>query len=330
MSGGNRGRSRHWSQATAQPILEPELIVTERLVATNETPFFNLLQGALSASARQPYGFRMTNNALTRSYLFVPANRPERFAKAHASGADRVILDLEDAVSEKDKDSARSFLAEYLNNGGSGLVRINSIHTRWFDQDLRVCLKRGVEGVVLPKAERAEQIATVVRQIPRGVKILPLIETAAGMMNLSEIASAPGVERLIFGTVDFRTEMGIEGEYKELLYFRSMLVLASKAAGIAPPVDGVTISISNITEVSDASEYGRRFGFGGKLCIHPAQVAAVNEAYRPSDAQIAWAERVIERAKASHGAFQLDGEMVDAPVIARAAGLLKQVGRFAA
>lgn len=272
----------------------------------------------------------MKTTAIARSYLFVPANRPERFAKAHASGTDRVIFDLEDAVSEADKDRARHLLADYLAAGGTGLVRINATQTRWFEDDVRACLMPGVpgvRGVVLPKTESAAQIAQVTRHLPPEIKVLPLIETAAGMTNVAEIAAAPGVERLIFGTVDFRMELGIEGDDQELLFFRSMLVLASRAAGIASPVDGVTVSISDADELRAASTRGRRLGFGAKLCIHPSQVEAVNTAYRPSEAQLAWAERVIAGARSSSGAFQLDGEMVDAPVVARAADLLRQAGR---
>ncbi|KAF7962822.1 citrate lyase [Cupriavidus sp. UYMU48A] len=271
----------------------------------------------------------MTTNAIARSYLFVPANRPERFEKAHASGADQVILDLEDAISEGDKDRARHLLAEYLISGGTGLVRVNTSQTRWFEDDLRLCLSPGVQGVILPKAERAEQVAYVAGRLPQGVKLLPLIETAKGMTNVSQIAAVHGVERLIFGTVDFRTELGIEGDDQELLFFRSMLVLTSRTAGIAAPVDGVTVSISDVDELRNASARGRRLGFGAKLCIHPSQVSEVNRAYRPSDAQLTWAERVVEGAKSNRGAFQLDGEMVDAPVIARAVDLLKQAGRQA-
>lgn len=272
----------------------------------------------------------MTPNAIARSYLFVPGDRPERFAKAHASGAHEVILDLEDAVAQEDKSRARNALSEYFRAGGSGMVRINSNQTPWFNYDLRVCLKPGIRGVILPKAESAEQVTSVARQLPRNVKLLPLIETALGMTNVKHIAAAPGVERLIFGTVDFRTEMGIEGDSEELLFFRSTIVLASRTAGIAAPVDGVTAAISDATELCNASERGRRLGFGGKLCIHPSQVAAVNRAYGPSEAQLAWAARVIESAKSNPGAFRLDGEMVDAPVIARANNLLQEASRIAA
>lgn len=276
--------------------------------------------------ACSPESDQMATNNSARSYLFVPANRPERFAKAHACGADVVILDLEDAVSTDDKDRARHLLVDYLATGGSGMVRINATQTQWFEDDIRVCRKDGVRGVILPKAESAADIALVVKHLPPEVKVLPLIETAKGMANVSEIAAAPGVERLVFGTVDFRTELGIEGDDQELLFFRSMLVLASRVAGIASPVDGVTVSISDVDELHRASERGRRLGFGAKLCIHPAQVSGVNGAYRATETQLAWAKKVVEQAKTSPGAFQLDGEMVDAPVIARAVDLLRQAG----
>lgn len=266
----------------------------------------------------------MPTTPLARTYLFVPANRPERFAKAHASGADSIILDLEDAVADVDKAGARQSLTDYLAGGGTGLIRVNATSTRWFEGDLRLCTMAGVQGVVLPKTESAAQVAMVASQLPDGVKVLPLIETAVGMARVAEIAAAPGVERLIFGTVDFSTELGIEGDDLELLFFRSTLVLASRVARISAPVDGVTVALGDAEALRSASERGRRLGFGAKLCIHPAQVPEVNKAYRPTEAQLVWAARVLEQAASSPGAFQLDGEMVDAPVIARAAALLKQ------
>ncbi|MHA7680765.1 HpcH/HpaI aldolase/citrate lyase family protein [Cupriavidus sp. PET2-C1] len=265
--------------------------------------------------------------AIARSYLFVPANRPERFAKANASGADAVIFDLEDAVSDEDKCRARGLLEAYLADGGRGMVRINATQTEWFDDDVRLCRETGVTGIVLPKAESAADVALVARHLRPGVQVLPLIETARGMASVKEVAGAPGVDRLIFGTVDFRTELGIEGDDQELLFFRSMLVLASRVAGIAPPVDGVTVAISDVEALRNAAERGRRLGFGAKLCIHPAQVGEVNAAYRPTEAQLAWAARVAEQARSGPGAFQLDGEMIDAPVIARAVSLLERAGR---
>lgn len=269
----------------------------------------------------------MTPIKTARTYLFVPGDRPERFAKAHASGADVVILDLEDAVAEADKDRAREALFAYLAAGGTGMVRINGTQTPWFKADVHLCRMDGVQGVVLPKAEQSGDVQWLRQHLRPDTPVLPLIETAVGMMNAQDIARTSGVTRLVFGTVDFRKELGIEGDDQELLFFRSMLVLASKVAGIDAPVDGVTVAISDTAELRRASLQGQRLGFGAKLCIHPSQVAEVNAAYRPSEALLSWARRVLEAARSHPGAFQLDGAMVDAPVIARATTLLQQVGQ---
>ncbi|MCO5397837.1 HpcH/HpaI aldolase/citrate lyase family protein [Ralstonia soli] len=265
----------------------------------------------------------MSTSRSSRSYLFVPANRPERFAKAQAAGADAVILDLEDAVSIDDKDHARQQLADYLEGGGTGIVRVNSIETRWHDDDMRLCALPGVQAVMLPKANSAGDIVAARSHMPASVPLLPLIETARGMANANGIAAAPGVSRLVFGTVDFRTELGIDGDEAELLTFRSTLVLASALAEIESPVDGVTVEIGNVDLLRAACVRSRRLGFGGKLCIHPSQVGAVNAAFSPSAAELDWARRVVDLARSSPGAFQLDGKMVDAPVIARAEQLLR-------
>ncbi|WP_055336630.1 HpcH/HpaI aldolase/citrate lyase family protein [Ralstonia solanacearum] len=268
----------------------------------------------------------MSTPRSARSYLFVPADRPERFAKAQAAGADAVILDLEDAVSSDDKDRARHHLADYLDAGGTGIVRINGIGTPWCDDDLRLCTLPGVRAIVVPKAGGADDVAAVRACVPAPVALLPLIETARGMAHANAIAAAQGVARLLFGTVDFRTELGIDGDEAELLAFRSMLVLASALAGIEPPVDGVTLDLDDVAALQAACARSRRLGFGAKLCIHPRQVGTVNQAFGPSAAELEWARRVIERAGSSPGAFQLDGKMVDAPVIQRAARLLRLAG----
>lgn len=272
----------------------------------------------------------MTDSRSSRSYLFVPADRPERFAKAQAAGADAVILDLEDAVSIEAKNAARQHLAEYLAEGGTGIVRINGIETSWWDDDLALCAMPGVQAVILPKANSVDDVAAVRSRLPASVALLPLIETARGMVNAQAIAGAQGVERLVFGTVDFRTELGIDGDDAELLTFRSTLVLASALVGIQAPVDGVTLEIGQADVLQAACDRGRRLGFGAKLCIHPSQVLVVNQAFSPSPAELEWARRVVERAKSSPGAFQLDGKMVDAPVILRAEQLLRRTGQIEA
>jgi citrate lyase subunit beta/citryl-CoA lyase len=248
-----------------------------------------------------------------RSYLFVPGNRPERFAKACASGADAVIIDLEDAVPPGEKLAARVNAAAWVSPEHPVWIRVNSA------DDIAMCELPGVAGVVLPKAERAEDIPSI------GKPVLPLIETARGFCNLSELAHVPGVERLMFGSIDFQVDLGIHGEGEELLYFRSHLVLVSRMARLPPPVDGITTVFDSPDAVRADTQRARRLGFGGKLCIHPKQVATVNECFGPAAEEDAWARRVVEAAtRAGGAAISMDGEMIDRPVLTRALELLKQ------
>jgi citrate lyase subunit beta/citryl-CoA lyase len=265
--------------------------------------------------------------ASPRAYLFVPADRPERYAKALASGADAVIVDLEDAVAASAKDSARQSLAAWLDGGGaaSGIaVRINDASSTAFDADLALVARAGVAAIVVAKAERADELARVRAAAP-GAALLPLIETGAGIDRLREIADAPGVQRLVFGSIDLQLDLGIEesGDGDELLVFRSALVLASRLAGLDAPVDGVSTAIDDVAALEIDMRCARRLGFGAKLCIHPRQVATVHAAFAPSAEELAWAERVVAAAaQASGGAVAVDGRMVDRPVILRAQTLL--------
>lgn len=258
-----------------------------------------------------------------RSYLFVPADRPERYAKALASGADAVIVDLEDAVAPGAKEGARAALAAWLEGGGHGvIVRINDAASPAFGADLGVVAHAGVVGVVVPKAERADVLARVRAAAPAAT-LLPLIETAAGIDRLREIAAAPGVQRLVFGSIDLQLDLGAEGDGDELLMFRSALVLASRLAGLDAPVDGVTTAIDDAAAIDFDTRRARRLGFGAKLCIHPRQVAAVHAALAPSAGELAWAERVVAAAgAAAGGAVAVDGRMVDRPVLLRARALI--------
>lgn len=264
---------------------------------------------------------------LPRSYLFVPGNRPERFAKACASGAGAVIADLEDAVAPEDKAAARDAVAAALSPAQPLLVRINSADTAWFGDDVEVCRTAGVAGVILPKAERTEDIAWLAERLGPGVPILPLIETAQGMWNAHALACCTQVSRLLFGSIDFQVDLGIDGEGEELLHFRSQLVLVSRVAGIAAPVDGVTTAIDDPERLRADSTRARKLGFGGKLCIHPRQVEEVNACFRPGEDEIRWATRVLEAASAANGAaVAIDGKMVDKPVLLRAQAILVQAG----
>jgi citrate lyase subunit beta/citryl-CoA lyase len=260
------------------------------------------------------------------SYLFVPGNRPERFDKACAAGADVVIVDLEDAVPLSEKESARAAVAGWLHAAQPVALRINSADSIWFEADLSLCGMPGVAAVVLPKAATVEEIARVMAA--GAPAVLPLIESAAGLVNAAALAAAPGVVRLLFGSIDFCVDLGIEGDDRELDYFRSQLVLASRLAEIAPPVDGVTTAIDDDVLLRQETLRGKRFGFGGKLCIHPKQIAAVHASYLPQADEISWAQRVLDAAAAAQGAaVAVDGKMVDRPVIIKAERILQQTGR---
>ncbi|MEO5696850.1 MAG: CoA ester lyase [Burkholderiaceae bacterium] len=257
-----------------------------------------------------------------RSYLFVPANRPERFDKALASGADAVIVDLEDAVAPDHKDAARATLAAWLDAGKPVVVRINAVGTPWFRDDVAICRHAGVAAVMLAKTESAADLAVVGAAAP----LIALIESAAGFDQLASIAAAPGVQRLAFGAIDFQLDLNLRAGYDELIFFRSQIVLASRLANLGAPIDSPSTAIDVAHEVEDEAQRARRLGFGAKLCIHPRQVEAVNRSFSPSAAEIAWAERVLAAAAASGGAaVALDGKMIDAPVIGRARALLREV-----
>lgn len=254
-----------------------------------------------------------------RSYLFVPGDHPKRFQKAFSAGADAVILDLEDAVAPDNKSVARDAISNFSIPRHEVVIRVNAADTDWFESDLELCRQVGAAAVILPKAARVEEIAEVTRRLGDRIAILALVETAQGIANVAALATSGAVKRLIFGSIDFQLDMGIEGDAEELLLFRSQLVLASRCAGLPPPCDGVTTAINDSELVSKDALRARRLGFGAKLCIHPQQVPLVNDAFSPSTDECIWANRVLQAAANAHGAaVALDGKMIDRPVVARA------------
>ena len=256
-----------------------------------------------------------------RSLLFVPATRPERIGKALACGADLAIIDLEDAVAADDKDVARGALAGVAHQAA---VRINACGTQWFDADLAACAAARVPVILLPKAEQPVQVARVRGALP-GCAVIAIIESAAGFEAIEALARTPGVARLAFGSLDLRADLGIDDDGEPLHYFRSRLVLAARLGGLPAPIDGVCTALEDDAALAAELARAKRFGFGGKLCIHPRQVATVGAAFRPTPAQIAWAQRVVASA-GSGAAARVDGHMVDAPVVARARDLLRSAG----
>lgn len=263
-----------------------------------------------------------------RSLLFVPGDRPERVAKALAIGADLVIVDLEDAVLPEAKAAARDAVHDVLRDAAprSLAVRVNALGTPWHDDDVRaltaVPVLPALAALMLPKAERAADFAGLAEATGGAVPLHALVETVAGVVGLADLCAAPGLRRLSFGTVDFQVDAGIDGDGAELDAMRSMMVLASRAAGLEPPVDGVHTALDDAEGLAAATQRARRFGMGGKLCVHPRQVATVNAAFLPSEADVAWARRVLVALDGAHGAVAVDGKLVDKPIVDRARRIL--------
>jgi citrate lyase subunit beta/citryl-CoA lyase len=265
-----------------------------------------------------------------RTYLFVPGNRPERFSKALASGADLVVLDLEDAVADDAKGAARDAIGQWAAAAGPFdrehiVVRINDATSPHFAEDLRLLRESGLLDVMLPKAESPAQVAAVCAALP-GARVLALIESARGVAQVDDVAASPGVLRLVFGTLDLALDLDIDiSEFSDgLSHAASRLALASRLAGLDTPVAGVTPQIDDEARLLADLAWSRRHGMGAKLCIHPRQVAAVHHALAPSPQALDWARRVLAAEAASPGAAQLDGRMIDRPVVLQAQRTLQR------
>ncbi|MEI6182293.1 MAG: CoA ester lyase [Polynucleobacter sp.] len=256
------------------------------------------------------------------NFLFVPATRPERFTKALDSGASGVILDLEDAVAEEDKEIARnairaawpSFTAEQKKRL---VIRSNSPGSPFYSADLILAQELDLACLLIPKSESMDEINGAALVLPN-TAIIPMIETAIGLDHLREIAIANQVIRLALGNLDLQADLGMvcDPQETQLHTARYQIVLASRVAQIATPIDGVTPTTDDMVRVQDDADRGKRMGFGGKLCIHPKQVGIVKAAFMPSEEELAWAKRVIEADQASKGgAVKLDGRMIDRPVV---------------
>jgi citrate lyase subunit beta/citryl-CoA lyase len=267
-----------------------------------------------------------------RTYLFVPGNRSERFAKALGSGADAVVFDLEDAVIAKAKGAARDAIATWAGGATAAerqrvVVRINDAASTHFADDLRLLKETGLAAAMLPKAESAEQVGLLCAGLP-GADVLALIESALGVAQVDAIAAAPGVRRLVFGTLDYAFDLDLDiAEGSDgLAYAAARIAQASRLAGRATPVAGVTPQIDDESRLLADLALSRGHGFGAKLCIHPKQVAPIHAALAPSADALAWARRVLAADAASPGAAQLDGRMVDRPVVLQAQRTLQRAG----
>ncbi|HLU01332.1 MAG TPA: CoA ester lyase [Advenella sp.] len=263
-----------------------------------------------------------------RSALFVPATRVDRIPKALASGADIVIVDLEDAVEQDAKQSARDALQAFAvaNPGQQFLLRVNDARSRWFNDDIAMCAKlTNIAGVMLPKAESESQIKAAGMA---GKPVYPIIESAMGIMRMPELCQAPGVARLSFGALDLALDLNMdrdsEGAQQLLAAVRPQLVIQSRAAGIDAPLDGVFPDIADTDGLRQSVALAKGMGFAGALCIHPAQLAVIHAVFEPTAQEKDWARRVLdEHEKSGRAAFKLDGQMVDMPVIEKARRILQ-------
>lgn len=250
--------------------------------------------------------------------LFVPADRPERVAKAAAAGADAVIVDLEDAVAPEARAAARDGLADALHGIDCPIIlRINAAGSERHKADLAAAASLRLSAVMLAKAETGEACAHVARAAR--VPVIALVETARGIARLDQIAGASA--RLAFGSIDYAADLGMGHTRQSLLAARSALVLAARLAGQPAPLDGVTTAIRDEALIEDDCRHANELGMGGKLIIHPAQLDAARRGFAPSNGEVSWARRVLEAAKGG-AAVQMDGAMIDAPVIPRAKALI--------
>jgi len=268
------------------------------------------------------------------AFLFVPGTRPERFTKALDSGADSVIIDLEDAVAAEDKQTARNAIRTAWPTFNTEqkkrlIIRSNSPGSQFYAADLILAQELDLPCLLIPKSESLDQINGAAQILPN-TAIIPMIETAIGLDRINDIATAEQVLRLALGNLDLQADLGMvcDSQESELQTARFQIVLASRLAQIAPPIDGVTPSTDDIERITNDAERAKRIGFGGKLCIHPKQVPLVKAAFLPSAEEISWAFRVIEADKASKGgAVKLDGRMIDHPVVLLAQRTLASSGK---
>lgn len=282
--------------------------------------------------------------------LFVPGDRPDRFAKAAASGADAVILDLEDAVAVENRPQARAAIAVWLAEGVRGVptwVRINSVQSNAALADLAVVAPAKPDGIVLPKARNGDDVTQVDHWLQAfeaaegfeqgSIRLIPMItETAHAMLSLSTFLRSPSrVTGMTWGAEDLATELGAasnreeSGEYAMPYQLASAGCLYTAAAAGVAAIDTVDTEIKNLAAVEARARASRRAGYSAKLAIHPAQIAALHAAFTPSEAEIKHAERVLAAfaAAPASGALMLDGKLIDRPHVLQAERVLAAARR---
>ena len=263
------------------------------------------------------------------TYLFVPGDRPDRFGKALTSGADRIIIDLEDSVLADHKMAARDAIAAAALDWQNVIVRINPVDTVHFEFDMSLLRSVPVRMVMLPKTESSDMISRVNRSLDKKCAMLPQIETVKSLFALQDILHADRVDRVAFGHLDFALDLGSSTDTDSLLYARSQIVHHSRYAEKPAPIDSVTAEFRDTDTVSAEAKAAKNLGFGGKLIIHPAQDLPVKKGFAPSPADIAWAKSVVQIIeKSGSGALAADGSMIDKPVEIRARHIIERAGKI--
>lgn len=256
--------------------------------------------------------------------LFLPATRPEWFRKAAESGADAIIIDLEDAVAPHEKDRAREALVGHIDGSSVPVfLRVNGRTTPWHEADLAVASKLPISGVMLPKTESINDLDHVAKTLGPTVPILALVETARGIAHLSQLGMSSNLVQIAFGSVDYALDIGATHQREALSLARGNVVLYSRVHGLPAPLDGVTVAINDVVLLASDSNHAAAIGFGGKLAIHPAQIETIRAAFRPTQKEVDWATRVLDAEQEAAGAaVQIDGTMIDAPICERARRIL--------
>ena len=284
-----------------------------------------------------------------RSFLFAPGNHARRVVKALSLDADAVILDLEDAVAIAEKAASREMVVAALDRPRQGLlyIRVNAVDTEFCYGDLVAVVQPSLDGIILPKVESAAGLVTIdwllaqlerSRGLPLGsVDLIPIIETARGVQQIDAIlAAGTRVRRVAFGAGDFTLDVNMvwSRSEAELSHARTLIVTASRASGIDAPLDTVWVDLNDPEGLEASARTALGYGFQGKMCIHPNQIEVVNRVFTPSDAEIAFAERVttaFSRAEAEgSAAIQLDGKFIDYPIVYRAQRVLQKVAAIRA
>ncbi|MEX1078834.1 MAG: CoA ester lyase [Homoserinimonas sp.] len=269
----------------------------------------------------------MADFSMGPAILFCPADRPDRFEKA-AERADAVILDLEDAVSPETKDFAREAVAGSALDPQRTMVRVNPVGTDDFAADLAALARTGYRTVMLAKAAHPSQLAALA-----DFDVVPLIETATGVLNAAAIAAEPNVVGLMWGAEDLVASLGgtssrmADGRYRGVAQqARATVLLAAGGHGKAA-IDAIYVNIPDVEGLGAEAADAVASGFTATACIHPSQVDAIRAEYLPNDADVAWAHSVLAAAEGEHGVFQLDGRMIDGPILKHADKLLRRAGR---